>query len=226
VNGVSSETTGMQLPEHNFGWYGKLPSAGDFVSRRMPYALQQFWDRWCAAGVEALKERNPVSGWSQWGAMPKWAFILPTQPGVPIAQFGILAPSCDRVGRNYPLLITTPLLDANALSLLPRAAAIALAWGQVIAEAQAARAPVDVVDAQLAQVFVDELAKDILLQEGDKTLPPGVNPTTLPWPSLSESFDMRAGESYWWSVPPAGTGFRARTHTGPLNAIHFFNISA
>jgi type VI secretion system protein ImpM len=221
---VSAELPGKQLPEQNFGWYGKLPSAGDFVSRRMPYALQQFWDRWCAAGVEALKERNPASGWSQWGAMPKWAFIVPAQPGVPIAQFGILAPSCDRVGRNYPLLITTPLLDANALDLLPRAAMIALAWGHVIAEAQAARTPVEVVDAQLAEAFAAELRRDILFQEGDKTLPPGVNPTTLP-PSLAESFDMRAAESYWWSVPPAGTGFRARTHAGQLNAILFSNLS-
>lgn len=221
---ATSNSSSVDSAEPNFGWYGKLPSAGDFVSRRMPYALQQFWDRWCAAGVETLKERNPVSGWGLWGNTPKWAFILPTQPGLPIAQLGILAPSCDRVGRNYPLLITTPLLESNAMSLLPRAATIALAWGKVIADAQAARAPVEVVDAQLAKALEIEMSKAIALQEGDVTLPPGESPTTLPWPSLSDSFDLRANESYWWSIPPANTGFRARTHTGTLNTIHFINL--
>lgn len=208
----------------NFGWYGKLPSAGDFVSRRMPYPLQQFWDRWCAAGLESLKERNPVSGWALWGKMPKWAFILPMQPGLPVAQLGVLAPSCDRVGRNYPLLITTPILDSNALSILPRAATIAIAWAQVIEEAHRDRASVDHFDAQLAQAFARELVKEAVVQEGEVTLPPGESPSTLPWPALSETFELKASESYWWSVPPAGTGFRARTHNGALNTIHFFNL--
>ena len=58
--------SGTDGATQSFAWFGKLPSAGDFVSRRMPYPLQQYWDQWCANGMEVLKDRNPVSGWALW----------------------------------------------------------------------------------------------------------------------------------------------------------------
>lgn len=209
----------------SFAWYGKLPSAGDFISRRMPYGLQQFWDAWLAAGMESLKERHPVSGWAVWGSMPKWAFLLPFQPGVPIGQLGVLAPSCDRVGRVFPFLATTAVVADNAAHILPRAGAITLAWCQVIAEAQASRSMVETVDSKLADALTLTLDTVVPVADGEVTLPQGVSPTTLPWPDLAQQFDIVGAESYWWSLPPANTGFRAKTHRGPLNAMQFCALS-
>ena len=155
-----------------FAYFGKLPGAGDFISRRMPYPLQQFWDRWCASGMEVLKERNPAPGWALWGNTPKWAFLLPVQSGVPIGQLGVLAPSCDRVGRNFPFLVTTAILDKNAMSLLPRAAPIALAWAHVVADAQSARMNIDAVDTALSSALVAELDKEPPAADGEVTLRP------------------------------------------------------
>jgi type VI secretion system protein ImpM len=208
----------------SLAWYGKLPSAGDFVSRHMPYGLQQFWDAWLASGMESLKERNPVSGWAVWGNMPKWGFLLPCQPGVPIGQLGVLAPSCDRVGRVFPFLATTAIVADNAERVLPRAGPISLAWCEVIAEAQLARSQVEQVDAKLTHALLSILAAEVPAADGDMTLPPGVSPTSLPWPGLAESFDLSGSESYWWSVPPATTGFRAKTHIGSLNASQFCGL--
>lgn len=209
----------------SFAWYGKLPGAGDFVSRRMPYGLQQFWDSWLAIGMESLKERRPVSGWAVWGAMPKWAFLLPCQPNVPIAQLGVLAPSCDRVGRVFPFLATTAIVADNAAVVLPRAGAISLAWGEVIAAAQASRSQSEAIDLQLADALASILAEALPVSDGDVTLPHGVSPTSLPWPGLAETFDIGGSESFWWSVPPASTGFRAKTHQGPLSATQFCGLS-
>lgn len=209
----------------SFAWYGKLPSAGDFISRRMPYGLQQFWDAWLAAGMESLKERHPVSGWAVWGSMPKWAFLVPCQPGVPIAQLGVLAPSCDRVGRVFPFIATTAVVADNAALVLPRAGAITLAWSEVIADAQSLRSQVEAVDTRLANALATTLAEVAPVADGDVTLPQGVNPTSLPWPGLAETFDIGGSESFWWSVPPASTGFRARTHQGPLSATQFCGLS-
>lgn len=208
-------------PAQTLAWFGKLPSAGDFISRRMPYAVQQFWDRWCAASMESLKERNPVSGWGLWGNMPKWAFLLPVQPGVPFGQLGVIAPSCDRVGRNFPFLVTTAFLEENVADVVPRAALIGLAWSAAITEAQIARSHIEALDSKLIETLGRQLAQEIPGSDGDLTLPPGVSPLTLPWPELTRSFDIRGTESYWWSVPPATTGFRARTHNGPLSTYHF-----
>ena len=217
--------TATETAAQSLAWFGKLPSAGDFISRRMPYAVQQYWDRWCAASMESLKERNPISGWGLWGNMPKWAFLLPTQPGVPFGQLGVIAPSCDRVGRNFPFLVTTALNDENLIEVVPRAMLIGLAWSAAITEAQMSRSHIETLDAKLAAALALQLQQDVPGGDGDLTLPPGVSPLTLPWPELAASFDLHGPESYWWSVPPATTGFRARTHNGALTAYHFATLA-
>lgn len=207
-----------------FALFGKLPSVGDFVSRRMPYALQQFWDQWFGAGMEALKARNPASGWGLWGATPHWAFLLPAQPAVPFAQFGLWSPSCDRVGRNFPLLLTASLAGPSREELLPRAGAIALAWSSVIANALAARQALDPLDANLIAATENELAQAPVASDLNTTLPRGVSPKTLPWPDLVNTFDDHGSESFWWSEPAAQTGFRARALGGQLTEGHFFAL--
>ncbi|MFZ4480429.1 MAG: type VI secretion system-associated protein TagF [Rhodoferax sp.] len=221
ASGRPASAAGAGAAPAEFAWYGKLPGAGDFVSRRMPYALQQFWDRWCAAGMELLKTGNPAVGWELWRNTPKWAFLLPAQPGVPVGQFGVWAPSCDRVGRNFPILVSSPLTTQWIDILLPRVATLVLAWSDVIGQVQVARQGADVLDARLESVLLEALAAEPEMDDTEKTLPRGMNPATLPWPDLAGTFDVQGGESYWWSVPPASSGFRARTHVGALTPMHF-----
>jgi type VI secretion system protein ImpM len=218
------------LPElaRRFAWFGKLPSAGDFVSRRMPYALQQFWDRWCADGMDALKAASTATGLEVWGGTPKWAFVLAAQPGVPTGQLGVFAPSCDRVGRVFPFVVTAPLVPDQQAGLLDRAASVGLAWGQVVAQAQQARLGIEAVDAGLHAALAETLATELEDDDDDErtTLPLGLEPgpSPLPWPELNRNFDLHGSQSYWWSVPPPSTGFQTRMYTGPLKTIHFLDL--
>ncbi|MCM2252992.1 MAG: type VI secretion system-associated protein TagF [Ramlibacter sp.] len=211
-----------------FAWFGKLPSAGDFVSRRMPYAVRQFWDRWCADGMDALKASSGASGLDVWGATPKWAFLLPGQPGVPTGQLGVFAPSCDRVGRIFPFIVVAPLVPDQQSVLVDRAAALGLAWGEAVGQAQAARLGIDALDAGLHAALAETLAGEPDEDDDDDrtTLPLGIDPAPapLPWPRLSRDFDMRGSQSYWWSVPPTATGYQARLHHGPLMTLHFLDL--
>ena len=91
------------------GWFGKLPSLGDFASRRLPPSLLEVWDHWLASGLQAWCERDP-SGWlAGYLACPSWRFVL--MPGVvgagPLA--GVLMPSVDRAGRYFPLTLMQSL---------------------------------------------------------------------------------------------------------------------
>jgi type VI secretion system protein ImpM len=210
---------------YEFALFGKLPGAGDFVSRRMPYRMQQFWDQWCAAGVEQLKETSPVGGWAIWRSMPFWAFLIPTQQGIPFAQLGVIAPSCDRVGRVFPLLATLAIQDSQVKAVLPRAANIALAWANVTAHSQHGRVNVDAFDAMLSDALAQCMQQEVVAVDSEATLPPGASPSTLPWPDLHVTFDIYAAESFWWSVPPANTGFRAKTHRGALTASLFTSLT-
>ncbi|MBU6260543.1 MAG: type VI secretion system-associated protein TagF [Burkholderiales bacterium] len=86
------------------GWYGKVAALGDFAARRLEAGWVQRCDRWLAAGMQALERRGP-QGLASYLAAPLWRWAW--APGVVDAQwwFGVLMPSCDSVGRYYPLVV-------------------------------------------------------------------------------------------------------------------------
>ncbi|MEO8654938.1 MAG: TagF domain-containing protein, partial [Ramlibacter sp.] len=145
--------------------------------------------------------------------------------GVPTGQLGVFAPSCDRVGRVFPFVVAAPLVPDQQTMLLDRAALLGLAWSQVIIQAQENRLGVEAVDAGLQAALADTLSAEEVHEEDEgATLPLGLDPSSLPWPEVRHSFDLQGSESYWWSVPPASTGFQSRTHSGPLRTAHFLDL--
>ena len=109
------------------GWYGKLPTLGDFASRRLEPAFIEAWDGWLAAGLAAQRE-TLGGGWVRaYLHSPAWRFVL--MPGVigngsaagraAPAWAGVLMPSVDSVGRYFPLTLVAalPALPADAAGL-------------------------------------------------------------------------------------------------------------
>ncbi len=98
------------------GWHGKLPSLGDFASRRLPAHFVEPWDDWLAAGLLALREAAPQAWLPAYLGSPSWRFLLMpgVLPGEAGAQgwAGVLMPSVDRVGRYFPLSIVRALGSA------------------------------------------------------------------------------------------------------------------
>lgn len=95
------------------GWHGKLPSLGDFVSRRLDAAFIEPWDAWLAAGLLSLRQTQPDTWLDAYLGSPSWRFLLMpgVLPGAAAAQAwcGVLMPSVDRVGRYFPLSLVLPL---------------------------------------------------------------------------------------------------------------------
>lgn len=79
------------------GFFGKLPASGDFVTRRLPPAFVQVWDRWVA------RHLAPRFGPDD----PALCFLLAVDPCP--ATTGLVLPSRDRAGRPYPLTLAAPL---------------------------------------------------------------------------------------------------------------------
>jgi type VI secretion system protein ImpM len=97
------------------GFYGKLPAAGDFVSRRLPPDFVRFWDRWTARHLVPRLASTPL------------LFLLATPPG---PMLGIALASHDRAGRRFPLtLAAAPTAAAAALP------ALAAPWLATLTEA-------------------------------------------------------------------------------------------
>ena len=107
------------------GWYGKLPTLGDFASRRLEPGFIEPWDAWLAAGLAAQREALGAGWVRAYLHSPAWRFVL--MPGVlsgvssgelskaaggprsKTAWAGVLMPSVDQVGRYFPLTLASPL---------------------------------------------------------------------------------------------------------------------
>lgn len=103
------------------GFFGKIPSHGDFVTRELPRAFLDVWDRWLQECIAASKTQLGEGWLDVYLTSPIWRFAI--SPGIcgSSAWAGVLMPSVDRVGRYFPLTIATALeADVNAL-LVPGA---------------------------------------------------------------------------------------------------------
>lgn len=87
------------------GYYGKVPTHGDFVSRGLPACFVAPWDAWLQEAV--LTSRRQLGGnWLDcYLTSPIYRFVL--APGIcgEHGWQGVLMPSVDRVGRYYPMTI-------------------------------------------------------------------------------------------------------------------------
>lgn len=178
-------------------WYGKLPSLGDFASRRLPPQPLEALDRWLAEGLASWRERLPEGWLEQFLAGPSWRFAWPAGllPGAgPVA--GVLMPSVDRVGRYFPFVLLRPwpsALDGEALAWLHRLDDLAL-------------------DAMQEDWSLDQLEAELARLDAD--LPPASWQSALPEAAMSQACWWRAdheGRTLWHCTGglPHGPAFAA-----------------
>ena len=87
------------------GYFGKVPTHGDFVRRGLPKAFLDPWDDWLQTAIGSSKERLSESWLDIYLTSPVWRFALsPGLCGEAVAA-GVLMPSVDAVGRYYPMTI-------------------------------------------------------------------------------------------------------------------------
>lgn len=87
------------------GYYGKIPTHGDFIHKNIPPSFIELWDQWLQS---VLYESRMTFG-------EKWHDYYLTTPIIEYflapnicgekAWIGVLMPSVDRVGRYFPLTI-------------------------------------------------------------------------------------------------------------------------
>jgi type VI secretion system protein ImpM len=98
------------------GWYGKIPSLGDFASRRLPDEFIRPWDEW----LQEVLSTSRASLGDRWLdcylTLPIWRFVL--LPGLlgRSGWAGVLMPSVDRVGRQFPLTVAVQLPESAAVA--------------------------------------------------------------------------------------------------------------
>lgn len=88
-----------------FGAFGKMPALGDFFRLGVAQEFVTPWDAFLQASLLMAKSRLGERFEDCYMSAPIWRFALP--PGVAGNQgvLGVLMPSIDRVGRQFPLTL-------------------------------------------------------------------------------------------------------------------------
>lgn len=93
------------VPVEPPGFYGKAPALGDFVSRRLPSGFVTVWDAWLRSVITGSRAALGTEWLDAWNEAPVWQFGLGAGIVGPQPWFGVLIPSVDRVGRQFPFTI-------------------------------------------------------------------------------------------------------------------------
>lgn len=91
------------------GFYGKLPSHGDFIRRRVSEAFVNAWDPWLQHCMVASRERLDGHWLQIYLTSPVWRFVLAEGVAGSACHAGVLIPSVDRVGRYFPFAVVAEL---------------------------------------------------------------------------------------------------------------------
>ena len=91
------------------GIYGKLPSHGDFLRRRVSEEFVRVWDRWLQECLVASREALADQWLDRYLTGPVWRFACAGGAVGPAPVVGLVAPSVDRVGRYFPLTLVAEL---------------------------------------------------------------------------------------------------------------------
>lgn len=99
----------VTMEADRIGFFGKLPSHGDFVSTGLSRTVQDALDAWLQSGI-AKAHHHAGENWEQiFANMPAWRFVAERGIWGPVTVAGLIVPSRDRVGRSFPLAITAQL---------------------------------------------------------------------------------------------------------------------
>lgn len=146
---IETSSHGLSL-----GLYGKLPSRGDFLQRRVPGGFVSAWDAWLQDAVvssrEALGER-----WLEFYLIsPVWRFFCAGGVCGSAPLVGLMVPSVDRVGRYFPFTVVAelPLESTPGIAIRHTESLLASAEQLVLEILDADDADFDAFDRRVAEL--------------------------------------------------------------------------
>jgi type VI secretion system protein ImpM len=88
-----------------FRAYGKMPALGDFFRLEAERVFVACWDLWLQDTLLAARQDLGARFEACYMSAPIWRFALPPGVAGPEGVVGVLMPSVDRVGRQFPLTL-------------------------------------------------------------------------------------------------------------------------
>lgn len=230
------ETHGAQ-PKGAVAWYGKLPSLGDFVGRRMPHALTTEWDTWLRSGMDELRTLNSTTWPEKFVSAPLWFFMAPAAV-TGTAVVGALAPSMDRVGRYYPLTVMATAPHATSSLAEDARVRVFLSGARAaIVEARRLTLSPEELDQRISHLaspfesigatprepsLIDDILSDLCEASYAHQVPD--ERVQLPHGEWRRRMTRPSEHSLWWVTPTPRWGYDEHVHHGVLDRSLFAHL--
>ena len=209
----------------SIGWYGKLPCSGDFVSRRIPRSLLDIMDEWLGHGLAEMRAADPDHWRESFAAAPAWNCALPACATGGSTLIGLVAPSRDRVGREFPICAGVALpADAPTGQLLADAHGWLWSLGRTVIEARDRAISLEAFDEAIRSIELPRITASSDAEAGMSDIIDIIGPSVadvptvpmplayaLPWPELPTLFDATEPTCFWWTNTSAGGPLRGFT---------------
>ncbi|MEI5681073.1 MULTISPECIES: type VI secretion system-associated protein TagF [unclassified Mesorhizobium] len=187
------------------GFFGKVPTHGDFISTGLGRTFQTELDNWIQAGLQASEQAHGKEWQRLFRAAPPWRFVIERSLWGQSTMVGVLLPSTDRVGRSFPLVIAAKL---GSFSGNPRLLCFDETWFTA----------------------AEALAETSLTRDFDIAgFTAGLKRLRLPHAKLAARGEMPASNgddriSIWWTVDVDTRRPHGFKTNGPPQAAHFLKL--
>lgn len=158
------------------GFYGKIPSRGDFVHVGLPRSFIDPWHAWMERMLSTSRAKLGEEWRPAWLEAAVWRFALPAGLCGPDSAVGLWLPSVDRVGRYFPLTFALIVPSSNLRAVVQGSAE----WLRIAEEAGRAALEDDLAPEAIAAHLDSAINHPMIDQERD----PG---------------SVTLAESLWWT---------------------------
>lgn len=97
------------MAQNIIGYYGKIPSHGDFVKHNLPRCFTETWDQWLQECLVHWRQSFQGDWMVNYLTMPVQRFILSAGIAGEVNWYGVLLPSRDKAGRLFPFTVCIPI---------------------------------------------------------------------------------------------------------------------
>jgi len=99
----------VEVTQNEFGYFGKLPTFGDFVHQLLPQDFANGWHEWLQHCMADARESFGDDFLTWYLNCPAWKFLMTENVCGEQAVVGLTIPSVDRVGRYFNFTLATVL---------------------------------------------------------------------------------------------------------------------
>lgn len=181
----SVESVVVQHPV--YGFFGKVPTVGDFVQRNLATPVAASVDAWLQEGMYLLGQQGQTFH-DRYMISPIGFFVLPQRVWADQAVAGFIMPSVDRVGRLFPFVFLQSLTGDQPINLGRLSHELERTSDIAIHAVQQRLSPDELYQHLLAATATTRAAADVPAADTD----------------VYPSFSIDGSHSLWWRSGDAG----------------------